>query len=140
MTSPAIASAVGGYRPRFRHQRHRWYYGRASFLKAESIADHVTTVSPTYAREMQSAPVGCGFEGLLSSRQDRLSGIINGIDDNTWNPQSDEELPANYSAKDLSGKAKNKAVLQERFETAYGTKDSTFTMVSRLTWQKAWTH
>ena len=113
------------------------YYGRASFLKAGLyFADHVTTVSPTYAQEIQSAPEGCGFEGLLASRADRLTGIINGIDEDAWNPQRDPDLAAHYSVQDLAGKAKNKAALQQRFGLQMEPKAPLLAMVSRLTWQK----
>ncbi len=89
-----------------------WYYpeglefhGRLSFLKAGIVwADAVTTVSPTYAREVQTPEFGFGFDGLLRSRAYKLTGILNGVDYTEWDPATDRFLPAHYSAQDLSGK------------------------------------
>ena len=81
------------------------YYGQMSLLKAGIVFAHVvTTVSPTYAEEIQTSEVGCGLDGLLRSIRDRLFGILNGIDEKAWNPEKDIHLKACYSRKDLSGK------------------------------------
>jgi starch synthase len=77
------------------------------------FADKLTTVSPTYAREIvQSPETGAGLEGLLHHRQQDLVGIMNGVDYTRWSPEVDPALPQRYSAQDLSGKAVDKAELQ----------------------------
>jgi len=113
------------------------FYGQLSFLKgALQYADKVTTVSPTYAREIQGAAYGCGLEGLLTRRRDDLVGIVNGIDEVAWNPAADALIPAAFSAQDLSGKALNKAALQRRFGLKVQKQRPLFGLVGRLTWQK----
>ncbi|MDQ7779853.1 MAG: glycogen synthase GlgA [Planctomycetota bacterium] len=91
------------------------FYGKLNFLKGGVVfADAVTTVSPRYAAEVQSAEFGCGLEGVLTERRDTLFGIINGIDYSVWNPEIDPLIPAKYSAKNLAGKAKCKEHLQKK--------------------------
>ncbi len=89
--------------------------GMISFLKGGIVfADAVTTVSPTYAREIQTPEYGFGFDGLLRSRAYKLRGILNGVDYAEWSPESDEHIPYRYSAEELSGKLECKrALLQE---------------------------
>ena len=77
-----------------------------SMLKAGLVfADRITTVSPTYAREIRTPQFGAGLEGVINSRAGDLTGLLNGLDAEVWNPATDTLLPANYSAQDLSGKA-----------------------------------
>jgi starch synthase len=90
------------------------FYGRISYLKAGiNFSERITTVSPTYAREILERQNGFGFEGVLARRSDDLVGILNGIDDVRWNPATDTFLPARYSADDLSGKTEVKRFLLE---------------------------
>ena len=89
------------------------YHGRTSFLKAGLMfADRLSTVSPTYAKEILHSPLGMGLEGVLAKRRDRLTGILNGIDDSVWNPASDPALDTNYDARTIAAKVSNKAALQ----------------------------
>src|SRR5205823_4539164 len=74
-------------------------------------ADAITTVSETYAREIQTPEFGCGFDGLLRSRAYKLRGILNGVDYAEWNPENDPYIPAHYSSADLSGKRACKLAL-----------------------------
>jgi starch synthase len=113
------------------------FWGQLSMLKAGlQFADAITTVSPTYAREIQTPAFGVGLDGVLRSRADRLSGILNGIDTCVWNPATDALLPHPYSASDMGGKARNKAALQARCGLRTDPKALLFGMVSRLTSQK----
>nr|WP_297350368.1 glycogen synthase GlgA [uncultured Caldimonas sp.] len=113
------------------------YWGQLSFMKAGiHEADAITTVSPTYAREIQQEPLGCGFDGILRSRAHRLHGILNGIDTTVWDPATDEHLPMRYSAEKLHGKSLNKQALQERSGLHTDERAPLFGMVSRLTHQK----
>lgn len=81
------------------------FHGRANFLKAGILtADRLTTVSPTYAREILTPQMGCGLDGVLRDRAEHLVGILNGVDTERWNPRTDPFLPARYHAGDLSGK------------------------------------
>jgi starch synthase len=113
------------------------FHGRVSFLKAGLYyADAITTVSPTYAREIQSEPLGMGLDGLLAARSADLSGILNGIDDATWDPASDPLIPARYRATTLWRKAANKAALQEECGLAVREDVPLLALVSRLTHQK----
>jgi starch synthase len=90
------------------------FYDQCSFMKGGLVfADYITTVSPTYAREICYAPGGMGLEGLLSQRRERLVGILNGIDNDTWDPANDSYLDYPYDIDSLSGKARNKAALQQ---------------------------
>ena len=91
------------------------FWGRISFLKAGiNYSQLITTVSPRYAQEIQTPEFGFGFDGILRPRAADLSGVLNGIDTDQWNPATDPHLPAPYSAEDLSGKRAAKvAVLQE---------------------------
>eukprot|EP01041_Mallomonas_annulata_P040065 gene40065-63887_t len=75
-------------------------------------ANHITTVSPTYAREIQGPEQGCGLDGLLRARHQHLSGILNAVDDSVWNPSTDALMAHAYDARHMTGKAQNKAVLQ----------------------------
>ena len=86
------------------------FNGMISFLKGGIVfSDGVTTVSPTYAREIQTPEYGFGFDGLLRSRAYKLRGILNGVDYSEWNSQSDQYLPARFSAADLAWKAPARA-------------------------------
>ena len=88
------------------------FYGMISFLKAGIVlSDAVTTVSPTYAREIQTPEYGFGFDGLLRSRSYKLRGILNGVDYSEWNPETDPHLPNHFSRNDLTGKAECKRAL-----------------------------
>jgi starch synthase len=99
-------------------------------------ADLLTTVSPTYAREIQTAEHGHGLDGLLRHRSPDLFGVLNGMDYQTWNPETDELIEANYSQRALAGKAKNKIALQREFSLPEDSKTPIFGMVSRLVEQK----
>lgn len=113
------------------------YYGRLSFLKAGvALADAVTTVSPTYARELMAPEFGMGLEGLMNARAGDLSGILNGIDTDVWNPETDEALVAQYSATKMAGKAKNRAEVEARFGLEPNPDAPLFCVISRLTSQK----
>ncbi|MFA6316789.1 MAG: glycogen synthase GlgA [Elusimicrobiota bacterium] len=92
------------------------YYGNLGFLKAGlTAAEVITTVSPTYAREIQTAERGFGLEGILSGRAETLFGVLNGVDHDLWNPQTDGHLPKRFSAGSFAaGKAACKAALQTR--------------------------
>jgi starch synthase len=113
------------------------FWGQVSMLKAGlQFADAITTVSPTYAREIQTEAFGVGLQGVLQARAHRLFGILNGIDGEVWNPLTDPLIPAQYGAADLVGKAQDKAALQRRCGLAVDPKAMVFGVVSRLTAQK----
>lgn len=114
------------------------FYGRVSLLKAGiAYADRVTTVSPTYAREIQTKPFGHGFDGLLRYRNEALSGILNGIDAEIWNPAIDPVLPRPYGIDDAeAGKLAAKAAIRRQFGLVEDSTAPLFGIVSRLTWQK----
>jgi starch synthase len=115
------------------------YFGDVSFLKAGLYySDHITTVSPTYAREMQTAPLGFGMEGLLASRRANISGIVNGIDTAEWNPATDRALVRNYTSASLSVKAANKMPLQRRLGLTVAPHIPLFAAVSRFSYQKGY--
>ncbi|HEX2135670.1 MAG TPA: glycogen synthase GlgA [Microvirga sp.] len=113
------------------------FYGQVSFLKAAlQFADRITTVSPTYALEIQTSEYGMGLEGLLRARADVLSGILNGIDESVWDPLRDPHLPATYARETLERRAANKAGLQNRLGLSQDPDALLFGVVSRLSWQK----
>lgn len=111
------------------------YYGWLSFLKAGLYySDALTTVSPTYAQEIQSPAHGMGMDGLLRRRSTALTGIVNGLDTQVWDPASDAFLVKNYQKP--AGKAANKAALQTRFGLEVRPDVPLLCVVSRLTRQK----
>jgi starch synthase len=113
------------------------FHGRVSFLKGGLVhAGALTTVSPTYAREIQTAEFGCGMDGLLRQRSGALSGILNGIDTDEWNPAADGHLAANYDALSLEKKPLNKNALQERLNLERDSRIPLIGFVGRLTHQK----
>ena len=90
------------------------FYGKVNLLKAGlTFSTLLTTVSPTYSREIQTPEFGHGLEGVLRSRRPELFGIVNGVDYAQWDPSHDSHLPARYDAKDLRGKARCKRALQQ---------------------------
>lgn len=112
-------------------------YGNMSFLKAGLYyAHHITTVSPNYAREIQSEELGFGLQGLLHSRRDDITGILNGIDIDEWNPETDEHLPSNFGVTRMTGKAQCKQALQARMGLTLAADVPLLAVVSRLTHQK----
>ena len=113
------------------------FHGQISFMKAGlKYSDAITTVSPTYAREITGAEQGCGLDGVLRQRQGHLHGILNGVDDAVWNPQSDPLVQLGFDADHLEGKAQAKARLQQRMGLAPRADALLFSVVSRLTEQK----
>ncbi len=113
------------------------YYGQISFMKAGLFyADRITTVSPTYAKEIQTPEQGYGLDGLLRSRADALDGILNGVDGAVWNPGTDALLPHPYDVRRPGGKALCKASLQQELGLAIEPDAPLFVMVSRLAEQK----
>ena len=113
------------------------YYGNVNFLKAGIVsAECITTVSPTYAREIQTPNGGFGLDGLLRQRSRDLVGILNGIDVDVWNPSTDPYIPAHYSYNDISGKAVCKAALQKELGLPADPNVPVIGMVTRLVEQK----
>lgn len=113
------------------------FYGAISLLKAGLVyADRITTVSPTYAAEIRMPEFGMGFDGLLRARAGVVSGILNGIDTDIWNPANDGLIPARFDAGNLGKRAANKAALQARMGLAVNPEAPLFAVVSRLSWQK----
>jgi starch synthase len=113
------------------------YYGAIGFLKAGlRFADRVTTVSPTYAAEIQRPDQGMGLDGLLRGRSDILSGILNGIDTSVWNPATDTHISSPFDADNLRNRAANKAALQRRFGLRDAQEALLIGVISRLSWQK----
>lgn len=112
------------------------FHSQINLLKgAISFADLITTVSPTYAREIRDKEYGFGLEGMLESRHESLFGVLNGIDTKEWNPATDHRLPANYSVDDMSGKK----ICKEKLMAKLGLRDSDgplIGVVSRLVEQK----
>jgi len=113
------------------------HFGKINFLKGGIVfADSVNTVSPTYAEEIRTAEFGAGLDGVLRHVGGRLSGIINGVDYAHWNPETDELLPARYSASDLSGKAECKKALQAEYGLPQKADVPVIGIVGRLAAQK----
>ncbi len=113
------------------------YFGHLSFLKAGlHYADRITTVSPTYAEEIQEETLGFGMQGLLAKRSEHLSGILNGIDEEHWNPASDRHLSSRFDAGHLDGKTECKRALQQRLDLETSDKLPILAVISRLTHQK----
>lgn len=114
------------------------FNGLFSFMKAGiSEADVLTTVSPTYAREIQTPQYGCGMEGVLQSRQDKLFGILNGIDDEVWDPAKDRYLTYKYRIENLEQKKLNKyELIQYSGFNTNSLEKPLIGIVSRLVWQK----
>ena len=113
------------------------FYGQVNFLKAGlAYADRITTVSPTYAREIQMPGMGAALEGLLSRRGRDLSGILNGVDNRIWDPVADPHLEHHYNARLLSAKKVNKNLLQASVGLDESPHDPLFAVVSRLADQK----
>jgi starch synthase len=124
---PARALAIDGVE----------YFEGVGFLKAGlQFADRITTVSPTYAREIMTPEFGMALDGLLRARADVVEGIVNGVDDLVWNPATDPNLVQNYSALRLELRPRNKAALQQRFGLTTSFETPLFGVVSRLTSQK----
>lgn len=113
------------------------YYGWMSFLKAGLFyADWLTTVSPTYAKEIQTAEFGYGFYDLIMQREHKLTGILNGIDTEEWNPATDTRISTNYTAEKLVGKTHNARTLRARLGLATSKQTPLIGMITRLTHQK----
>ncbi len=118
------------------------FYGGLNLMKGAILdADLVTTVSPTYSREIRTAEQGCGLEGVLARRGEALFGVLNGVDYEVWDPRRDPLIPFRYDADDLSGKASCKEALLKELGLSPGDRGSgtpLIGIVSRLTDQKGW--
>jgi len=113
------------------------YYGGISFLKAGLVyADHITTVSPTYAWEIRTTAGGMGLDGVLRARRGAISGILNGIDTRVWDPATDPLIAKQYDARQLAARGVNKQALQARLGLTPSGKTLLYGVVSRLTGQK----
>jgi len=113
------------------------FWGQASFIKGGlAFADRVNTVSPSYASEIKTMEFGNGMDGMLNSRADRVSGILNGIDEDEWNPATDPYLKQNYTADTIELKAENKIALQQRMQLPVDKDIPLLGSISRLAIQK----
>lgn len=113
------------------------FYGRLNLLKGGILfADKVTTVSESYAREIQTPEYGCGLDAVIREHLSKISGILNGADYSVWNPATDPFLPKKYTASNLSGKKKCRETLLAKLDLAPDPLGPVFAMVSRLAEQK----
>ncbi len=113
------------------------FYGKINLLKAGLLyADAITTVSSTYAKEVQTRQFGFGMEGVIKKRSKDIHGILNGLDTALWDPSGDKRIPAVYSPKNLSGKKACKAELQKSCGFEPDPNVPIFAMVTRLAEQK----
>jgi len=113
------------------------YHGQLSFMKAGlKFADRITTVSPSYAREIATHEFGCGLDGVIRGRGAAVSGILNGIDEAVWNPATDPAIAQRFDAERLAGKAACKRALQAELGLQPDADALLLVVVSRLTAQK----
>jgi len=134
---PAAAFAALGLPPRTFAMQGVEFHGSVNFMKAGLFyADRITTVSPTYAREIQTPEAGFGMDGLLRERAAALSGILNGVDPEEWNPARDRRIAATYDSADRAGKSRCKAALRRALGLSADAAGPVFAVVSRLTEQK----
>jgi starch synthase len=113
------------------------FYGKVNFLKgAITSADYLTTVSRKYAQEIQTSEYGFGLEGVLRARSGTVTGILNGVDYGEWNPETDPNIAAHYTANELSGKAVCKRALLKEFGLSEDTQLPVLGIVSRFAGQK----
>lgn len=113
------------------------FYQKISFMKAGIFyADHLSTVSPTYAEEIQTEAYGFGMQGLLKTRHAHLTGILNGIDTKVWDPATDKHLIKHYSSKNIAGKKIIKQDLQKKLELTIDANAPLLGIVSRFAHQK----
>lgn len=121
----------------FWHHERLEFYGQMSFIKgALAFADYITTVSPSYAQEIQRPEFGCGLDGLMRYRSNSLAGILNGIDTNEWNPGTDPHLTCNYNRRTIEKKINNKLALQEELGLTVSAEIPLLGFVGRLVDQK----
>lgn len=121
----------------FWHHERLEFYGQMSFIKGGiAFADFITTVSPSYAREIQKPEFGYGLDGLLRYRSEALAGILNGIDCDEWNPGNDPHLATTYNRRTLNNKVKNKTALQERMGLELNAEIPLLGFIGRLVDQK----
>jgi starch synthase len=113
------------------------FHGQLSFIKGGLVyADYLTTVSPTYAREIQTPAHGAGLDGLLRHRSRRLVGILNGIDDRIWNPATDVHLVKTFDQRRLSDKSENKLTLQQQVGLERAVQTPLLAFIGRAVEQK----
>ena len=113
------------------------FYDQVNLLKAGILyCDCITTVSPMYSKEIQTQEKGCGLDGVLRSRCDKVVGILNGLDYDFWNPQTDQAIVKNFSEGDFKGKRENKTCLKEYFHLPEKEDTPLLGFVGRLTSQK----
>jgi starch synthase len=113
------------------------YYSQINLMKGGILfADRVTTVSPRYAKEIQTPEFGCGLDGVVQTRAEDIVGLLNGVDSTVWNPSLDALIPSRYSAVNMAGKAVCRAELLKKCGFAADFKGPIFGMVARLTEQK----
>lgn len=135
---PRVLPSIGVPKEYFQPMSPFEFYGKFSFLKLGLIyADVLNTVSENYAREIQSGPeFGVGLEGILTSRTSDLFGILNGLDVEIWNPETDPKIPANFGKSDLSGKSVCKEELCKKCGLPYSPVVPVIGIISRLAAQK----
>jgi len=113
------------------------YYGKINLIKSGIVySDVINTVSEKYSKEIQTEEYGCGLEGVLKARSERLFGILNGVDYDQWSPEKDEYIAANYSIDNLGGKLECKKDLLQEFNLSYDPKRPLIGVISRLADQK----
>ncbi|MDE1976658.1 MAG: glycogen/starch synthase, partial [Elusimicrobia bacterium] len=136
---PREAASLAGFGPADFNSEMLEFYGKTSFLKAGiAFADRLTTVSPAYAREIrESADRGFGMEGLLSKRRDALSGVLNGLDVDFWNPETDTRIPRRFGPRDA---AAGKTACKKAVRAECGLRDEPakplIAVISRFDYQK----
>jgi starch synthase len=125
---------------RYFNWRQMEFFGQLNLLKTGIVfADAINTVSPRYAREIQSPPLGCGLEGVLRDRCDAVHGIMNGVDYRIWNPAVDRHLTAKYDEQNWEeGKAACKAALQDELGLTRSPTTPLIGLIGRLADQKGW--
>ena len=133
---PEVMPQIGLPWELYNWQQLEWY-GKVNFLKGGlSLADFVTTVSPTQAAELRTPGGGFGLHDVFTSLGDRLVGVLNGIDQRSWDPATDGQITAQYSAENLEGKRRCKAALQRSFGLPQRRKVPLFGMTGRMVTQK----
>ncbi len=139
MFSPAVMPLTG-LDWRLYNWRQLEFHSQINYLKAGIVfADALSTVSPRYALEIQTPEYGCGLDGVLRQYQNKLVGIVNGVDYEVWNPDTDPNLAARYDVESVEeGKAACKAALQQRLGLPQRPKTPIIAVISRLTEQKGW--